>query len=110
MNICTGDYNELYGKLGKFMEVLLKHASNLDTILETISIPQHTLGVMAVLLVKLTTATLQNPADGHCLLAQVQDFIKHSNKEQVQLASNICKCLLSLNMISSTCWLIIDFC
>lgn len=82
--------------------MLLKYNQHLDTVLETLDLQQHSLGMLAVLCVKLGipppnstggSSPSPNPTlDYHELLfAQVQEFITGCNGEQVRFAPDSCE-------------------
>ncbi|XP_061088860.1 COP9 signalosome complex subunit 3 isoform X2 [Conger conger] len=73
---------ELINKSG---ELLAKNLSHLDTVLGALDIQQHSLGVLAVLFVKLS---MPNIPDFETLFSQVQLFISTSNGEQIRHATD----------------------
>lgn len=93
--------------LNKSTEILLRNGSQLDTVLEMLDLQQHSLGMLAVLCVKLSlpppnAPSSQQPApasatppDYHeMLFAQVQEFILGCNSEQVRFATETCKLIV----------------
>ncbi|KAL0278381.1 UNVERIFIED_CONTAM: hypothetical protein PYX00_000218 [Menopon gallinae] len=80
-----GSYRELCELITKSSEVLMKNSQHLDNVLETLDLQQHTLGVLAVLCVKLSLPS-QTPEQQEAVLSQVADFITHCNGEQIRLA------------------------
>ncbi|XP_075224412.1 COP9 signalosome subunit 3 isoform X2 [Lycorma delicatula] len=113
-----GNFHDLCEFLGKSTDVLVKYSQHLDTVLETLDLQQHSLGMLAVLCVKLGmpppsvssagSAPSPNPAlDYHELLfAQVQEFITGCNGEQVRFApdtyAELCH-LLTKNLTELKC-------
>ncbi|XP_058792500.1 COP9 signalosome complex subunit 3 [Phymastichus coffea] len=81
-----GNYRELSLALNRFSDVLLRNLQYLDTVLETFELQQHSLGILAVLVTKVTAFNNGNaPLDRFKpLLAQVQEFVAGCNKVQVQ--------------------------
>ncbi|XP_039285710.1 LOW QUALITY PROTEIN: COP9 signalosome complex subunit 3 [Nilaparvata lugens] len=122
-SLCTqGNYRELCEVLNKSTDVLVKFSQHLDNVLQTLDLQQHSLGVLAVLCVKLGmppptpppqpsgggSASSPSPAqDYHELLfAQVQEFISGCNGEQVRYApesyAEMCH-LLTKNLTELRC-------
>lgn len=127
-SLCTqGNYRELCDVLNKSSDVLVKFSQHLDNVLQTLDLQQHSLGVLAVLCVKLgmpppspppagaappSGASAASPApspsqDYHELLfAQVQEFISGCNGEQVRYApetyAEMCH-LLTKNLTELRC-------
>lgn len=112
-----GNFHELCEFLSKSTEVLLKYSQHLDTVLETLDLQQHSLGMLTVLCIKLgipppTSASGSSPSpspaiDYHELLfAQVQEFITGCNGEQVRFApdtyAELCH-LLTKNLSELQC-------
>nr|CAD7589576.1 unnamed protein product [Timema genevievae] len=82
-----GNFRELCEQLSKLTEVLMKNSQHLDNVLETLDLQQHSLGVLAVLCVKLSLPAPSATPDHHeILFAQVQEFIIGCNGEQVRFA------------------------
>lgn len=52
MLLITGSFRELCEVIGKSDEVLQRNSAHLSTVLETLDIQQHSLGVLAVLVAK----------------------------------------------------------
>jgi len=76
--------------LPKCSEVLSRNSQHLDTVLETLNVQQHSLGILAVLVAKFSsTAFTSDQADS--LFSQFQEFITEFNIEQVRFATDICK-------------------
>nr|CAD7259755.1 unnamed protein product [Timema shepardi] len=86
-----GNFRELCEQLSKLTEVLMKNSQHLDNVLETLDLQQHSLGVLAVLCVKLSLPAPSATPDHHeILFAQVQEFITGCNGEQVRFAPDTC--------------------
>lgn len=69
----------------------MKGGPHLDTVLETLDLQQHSLGVLAVLCAKFSLPAPTPPAPDN-RLNQAQDFINGCNGEQIRLAPDTCKC------------------
>ena len=80
-----GNFGQLCETIGKSLDFLSKHASNLDNVLETFDIQQHSLGVLAILCVK---HSLSNNVDMEILNAQTKQFFETCNGEQVRYATD----------------------
>lgn len=105
-----GNFRELCDMLSKSTEVLLKNGQHLDTVLETLDLQQHSLGILTVLCVKLSlppppppsSSSTPTPDYHEILFTQVQEFITGCNGEQVRLApetyAELCH-LLTRNLI-----------
>lgn len=87
----AGNFRELCEYLNKSSEILVKGGQHLDTVLETLDLQQHSLGVLAVLSAKFS---LPSPAQDN-RLAQAQEFINGCNGEQVRLAPDSCMFYIS---------------
>lgn len=104
-----GNYNELCDALSKSTEVLSKNLPHLDNVLETLDTFQHSLGVLAVLYVKLTNLPPHLPPAGGAaeaaalpeakshdtlIFTQFQNFVDRCDSAQIRLApetySEIC--------------------
>uniref|UniRef100_A0A1B6L0M0 COP9 signalosome complex subunit 3 n=1 Tax=Graphocephala atropunctata TaxID=36148 RepID=A0A1B6L0M0_9HEMI len=93
-----GNYRDLHNMLTKSSEILSRNGSQLDMVLEMLDLQQHSLGMLFVLLVKLTLPppTAPTPPTGpaaapdyhEMLFAQVQEFILGCNAEQVRYATD----------------------
>ncbi|XP_014676248.1 PREDICTED: COP9 signalosome complex subunit 3-like [Priapulus caudatus] len=80
-----GNFSQLCEFINKSMDILAKHASHLDNVLATLDLQQHSLGVLAILVVKYE---LQNIPDFEGLFALTQEFILGCNGEQVRFATD----------------------
>lgn len=69
----------------------MSNSQHLDNVLETLDLQQHTLGVLAVLCVKLSLQS-QSPEEQEAVLSQVADFITHCNGDQIKMAPDTCMC------------------
>nr|CAG4651763.1 EOG090X04TU [Triops cancriformis] len=89
-----GNWRELYEYLSKASEILVRNAAHLDTVLETLNVQQHTLGVLAILCVKFallqqsSAAGGQNATDFEAVFLLFTDFVESCSGEQVQYASD----------------------
>nr|CAG4643898.1 EOG090X04TU [Lepidurus arcticus] len=91
-----GNWRELCDYLSKSSEVLLRNAAHLDTVLETLDVQQHSLGVLAILCVKfallqqspVVVGQGQNATDFEALFLLFTDFIDSCNGEQIRYASD----------------------
>lgn len=90
--LVSGTFRELLDGLSKANDVLLKHAQHLDTVLETLNVQQHSLGVLAVLSVKFSLPSAANSQDNRYV--QAEEFILDCNGEQIRLAPEVCKLVL----------------
>lgn len=88
--------------LNKSTEILMRNGSQLDTVLEMLDLQQHSLGMLAVLCVKLSLPPPNTPAQQpsgptaapdyqEILFTQVQEFILGCNGEQVRFATETCE-------------------
>lgn len=94
----VGSWRELYQFLSKSPETLIRNAEHLDNVLDTLDPQQHSLGVLAVYVVKfmilnqtgsqVQAVTLPN---FDLLLTQVTHFITVCNGEQIRYAPDSCK-------------------
>nr|CAG4646201.1 EOG090X04TU [Macrothrix elegans] len=88
-----GSWRELYDFLGKSPDLLMRNAEHLDNVLETLDPQLHSLGVLAVYLVKFMVI---NQSNGQCqginvpepetLITQVSQFMSLCNGEQIRCA------------------------
>ncbi|XP_046610346.1 COP9 signalosome complex subunit 3 [Neodiprion virginianus] len=84
-----GNFRELCDIINKSTTTLARNGPHLDNVLETLDLQQHSLGILAVLCVKLSLPNANganNPDAYKPLLNQVQDFIVGCNGEQVRFA------------------------
>jgi len=100
-----GNFRDLCIMLNKSTEMLMRNGPQLDTVLEMLDLQLHSLGMLAVLCVKLslTPPAPSSAPDYHeILFAQVQEFILGCNGEQVRFATEtyaeLCH-LLTRNLI-----------
>lgn len=82
-----GNYRELSEYISKANEALTKNSQHLDNVLETLDVQQHSLGVLAVLTVKLSLTIGSGSVDNRLMLAQ--DFISGCNGEQIRFAPDM---------------------
>lgn len=94
----TGSWRELYEFLGKSPDVLMRNSEHLDTVLDTLDPQQHSLGVLAIYMVKfmiLNQSAVQNQGilvpEPEILINQVSQFITVCNGEQIRCAPDSCK-------------------
>jgi len=88
-----GSWRELYQFLSKCPETLMRNAEHLDNVLDTLDPQQHSLGVLAVYVVKFIILN-QNESQAQAvavpnfdmLLTQVTHFITVCNGEQIRYA------------------------
>lgn len=95
MNIITilsGNFRELTEIIQKSLDVLGKNVQHLDNVLETLEIFQHSLGILAILLVKLNLLSAANTNEyQEVLFSQIQEFINVCNPDQIRHAGDLCK-------------------
>ncbi|CAG9791965.1 unnamed protein product [Diatraea saccharalis] len=86
----SGNFRELCEIIGKSDEVLQRNSAHLNTVLETLDIQQHSLGVLAVLVAKfsLPQGSLSDN-DKSNMFQQIHDFINNCNGEQVRFAPDL---------------------
>ncbi|KAB7503572.1 COP9 signalosome complex subunit 3 [Armadillidium nasatum] len=83
-----GNYNEMVKYISKSMEILSKNSALLDTVLATLQPSIHTLGVLAVLKVRLQH-TSHNDANIDTIHATVAEFINVCCQEQIKYAPDL---------------------
>ncbi|XP_043288045.1 COP9 signalosome complex subunit 3 [Venturia canescens] len=84
-----GDFSDLRDVIIKSSQVLVKNGLHLDNVLETLDLQQHSLGILAVLVAKLSLPNVSaaNNAESYkTLFNQVQEFIVGCNGEQARFA------------------------
>uniref|UniRef100_T1ITU9 COP9 signalosome complex subunit 3 n=1 Tax=Strigamia maritima TaxID=126957 RepID=T1ITU9_STRMM len=81
-----GNFVQLCEYLNISTEILVKNSAHLDNVLATLDLQQHSLGILAILCVKLSLPNIQ---DIEPLYAQVTEFITSSNGEQVRVGTNL---------------------
>lgn len=85
-----GNFTQVYELLTKNADMLVKNASNLDSIRSTFTVQEHSLGVLAILIAKYNAATPSTPSESmEALLTQTQEFIGTCNGEQVRYATDL---------------------
>lgn len=80
-----GNYVELCDHLNKSVEVLQRNPGQLDTVLESLDMTQHSLGYLAVLVAKLSQENIDNWAD---LLGKCDTFVSRACPEQIKFSPN----------------------
>jgi len=80
-----GNYSELCDHLNKSVEVLARNPGQLDTVLESLDMSQHSLGYIAVLVAKLSQETLDNFSD---ILTKCDTFLGAASPEQIRFSPN----------------------
>ncbi|KAJ6636098.1 COP9 signalosome complex subunit 3, partial [Pseudolycoriella hygida] len=90
-NVCSlsslGHYRELVEYLNASTELLAKNGNILDNVLETLDNNQHSLGVLYVLVAKLTNNPA--PAGAETIIKLVKDFIVTCDPTQVRVALHV---------------------
>lgn len=86
----TGNYGEVVKYVSKSTEVLAKNVAHLDTVLATLEPQAVSLGVMAVLCVRLQNTT-HTDANIDTLHATVAEFINVCSEEQIKYAPDMSK-------------------
>lgn len=61
----VGHFRDLLELIGKSDEVLQRNAAHLNTVLETLNVQQHSLGVLAVLVAKYSNPQVSGVFDEH---------------------------------------------
>ncbi|XP_014228372.1 COP9 signalosome complex subunit 3 [Trichogramma pretiosum] len=85
----AGDFKELVTLLPKHIEILTRNHQHLDNVLETLDLSHHTIGMLAVMYVKMNLFANSNNStleQFKLLLPQLQEFIHCCNKEQISFA------------------------
>lgn len=85
----SGNFRELCEIIGKSDEVLQRNSAHLNTVLETLDIQQHSLGVLAVLVAKFSLPQGNPDVDRTTTFQQIQDFINNCNGEQVRFCPEL---------------------
>ena len=98
MKLILGSWRELYDFLGKSPDVLMRNSEHLSTVLDTLDPQLHSLGVLAIYMVKfmiLNQNAAQNQGiqvpEPEVLTNQVSQFIAVCNGEQIRCAPDSCK-------------------
>jgi hypothetical protein len=98
MKLILGSWRELYDFLGKSPDVLMRNSEHLSTVLDTLDPQLHSLGVLAIYMVKfmiLNQNAAQNQGiqvpEPEVLINQVSQFITVCNGEQIRCAPDSCK-------------------
>ncbi|XP_017772366.1 PREDICTED: COP9 signalosome complex subunit 3 [Nicrophorus vespilloides] len=81
-----GSYRDLCDYLNKSSELLLKNATHLDNVLETLDIQQHSLAILAILCAKFNVPAAAAQSNRY---AQAQEFILGCNGEHIRLAPDM---------------------
>lgn len=85
-----GNLRELTDIIQKSTEVLTKNGQHLDNVLQTLDISQHSLGILAILVVKLNLLSSGCTNEYQELLfAQIQEFINVCNTDHVRYAGDL---------------------
>lgn len=82
-----GSFESLCDFVSKSSDLLSKNAALLDDVLATLDLQEHSLGVLAILLVKFNLPN--NLLFFDLLFAQVQEFITSCNGEQIRFAPDM---------------------
>ncbi|KAI1296658.1 COP9 signalosome complex subunit 3 [Halotydeus destructor] len=86
-NLSTqGQFEQLCEYCGKNSEILVKNTAHLDDALATLDLQEHSIGVLAILCVKMNLANQQDLESVH---AQVTEFLANCNGEQVRVAPDL---------------------
>ncbi|XP_004927872.1 COP9 signalosome complex subunit 3 isoform X1 [Bombyx mandarina] len=85
----SGNFRDLYEIIAKSDEVLQRNSFHLNTVLETLDIQQHSLGVLAVLVAKFSLPPGNPEVDRSTMYQQFHDFINNCNGEQVRFATDL---------------------
>ncbi|RWS22858.1 COP9 signalosome complex subunit 3-like protein [Leptotrombidium deliense] len=89
----SGQFEHLYEFCTKNSDVLVKQSAHLDDALATLDLQEHSLGILAILCVKMSLSQNQEVEQ---LYAQIQEFITECNGEQIRFATDtfaeLCHC------------------
>lgn len=77
--------------LNKTNELLTAELANLDTLLESFNLENHTMVILAILFVKLSS--IRNVQQPIALFSQLTDFANNANVNQLQFVPDTCKFL-----------------
>ncbi|CAG0885646.1 unnamed protein product [Cyprideis torosa] len=95
----NGLYSQLYEYLKKSGDLLQKNINNLDTVLQTFKLDQHSLPILAILSVKFSHQSQLN-LDAEQMLGQFTEFVMGCNVDQVEAAqeafSGLCHMITTL--------------
>ncbi|CAH0381158.1 unnamed protein product [Bemisia tabaci] len=80
-----GSYREIVDMLNKSSDVLVKYREQLPSVLESLDCQQHSLGVLAVLCLELSTTAPMPPDTFEKAFLKVQEFLSTCNGEQIRL-------------------------
>ncbi|CAG0913006.1 unnamed protein product [Notodromas monacha] len=83
----SGNLKQLTEYLGKSADLLSKHQLQLDSVLQTLDLQQHSLGILAILLVKFNSVAVTSDAF-EPLFVQFHEFILGCNGEQIRFAAD----------------------
>lgn len=91
----AGSWRELHEYLSKSLDVLMRNSENLDNVLDTLDLQQHSLGVLAIYMVKFmilnqNAGQAQGVTDPDHLITQVAQFFTVCNGEQIRFAPDSC--------------------
>ena len=111
----------MYDFLAKSPDVLMRNSEHLDTVLDTLDAQLHSLGVLAIYMVKfmiLNQNSAQNQGiqipDPEVLINQVSQFITVCNGEQIRCAPDSCNCsiicLLHKIITLLYCYIVAELC
>lgn len=83
----AGNYSHLNEYVNKSYDLLTRYANsgNLNTVLDTLSMQHHSIGILKILIVKYNTVVI---SDFEALFTLTQEFISQCNGEQVRYASD----------------------
>ncbi|XP_077297976.1 COP9 signalosome subunit 3 isoform X2 [Arctopsyche grandis] len=82
----AGSFSEVLELINKSQELLQRNNIHLNTVLETLDVQQHSLGVLAVLSARYSAPHAAGSVEHNTLLDQIQDFITGCSGEQVRVA------------------------
>ncbi|XP_033208915.1 COP9 signalosome complex subunit 3 [Belonocnema kinseyi] len=98
-----GNFQELASRITAFVHALTRNSQHLDNVLETLDLKQHSVGILAVIVAKLTNlASTDAPSivGFKVFVTQIQEFIDGCDGDQVRYApftySELCHILKSL--------------
>lgn len=88
--LILGKFTELCELLNKSNELLTAQIDHLDSLLETFNLENHTMAILAILIVKMN-AIRTNSQFNSAFFTQLTDFAINANVNQVLIVPETCK-------------------